>query len=813
MPENSDITVIPAASGRSVKEFAGRLSGYFERLDARSKPLPAYTATIMGRCYAVFAALWLAFQGAYQHSAAMLPGGWWFAAFMSTSVATFVFSDRLSRNLPRISAVLQFASILIIGFSLVQSGQLEIFPSYYLWLAPALTFFPSLYLALRRNFEPLAFAGYAVALAAPIPAGVPASSPSLFFAYYFMLCLPLPLFAILRNWRYLNTCVFSWLFAAGVYYLAAIYDGGVFGRAWTFFVLFFVWYFLCIWSRIVKAPFSILTFSDFIFTVGLAVGGLICQLRVAVLRQNDILLSVVVMALVFTLVFILGRLSLGERGRSLSRIYLFIAAALLNSSIALLWPGEIALGLYCLQATLLFWLGSVFNMMHIKAGGFILLLLTPVYFFIIPQNTLAGFMFIAVTSLLFAYIQDRELKRLARRSGRKPWSSRLEFLLVAYGFVWCFAGLAVFSFREMPSPGLIYFALSSACAYLFFALGKFFRLRSLRTAIFIPMFIAVPAAVLPFIYQTHIEWPDFAHLVSYNYLSGPGAVAWIVYFVTVWTALYHNWGGLISKRVHAWFLALVTLELVLVLTSSSRAFALESGVSPSLLSVLAVLPSLACVFVISRIIKFKKLEKPYRTPLFLVVPWILFVALALWFVSSLSSPGSAAPGGKYIPLLNPVELVQLGSILIFAYWQRRLHKFSAPLARCSDGMMLWVYAVSSFLWLHGVMLRVVQYFSRAELSEVVNFVELRIIFVCIWITYGILVWIGATIFASTFSWFIGALLLAAGASSLIYLAMALWGQFVAVVIGVSSLVVIALLIWRSPLPFTQRGKKVAEQGY
>lgn len=813
MPENSDTTMNRTVFGVSLKDIADGLSGYFDGLDARAKPLPAYTATIMERCGIASLALWLAFQGAYLYNSAIMPSIWWFTAFMLSSIATFVFSDRLSLNMPRASVGMQFGSILLIGLSLVQGGQLGLLSSSYLWLMPALTLLLALYLAVRRNLEPFAFAGYAIALIVPMFAGIPENSPTLFFGYYFVLCLPLPLITIFRHWKYLNLCVFAWLFAASGYYMPTLYSIAGFDNAQFFLGLFFAWYLLVLWVRIAKAPFSVMNFLDFFFGVGVATGWVICQLRIAALSEDGVMCAVMGMALVFLAVSVLGRLTWGERGKTLSRIYLFIAVVLLDSSVALIWPGETALGVYCLQAVLLFWLGSAASVMRIKAGGFIILMLAPVYFFMVPQQALAGSMFMAVSCLLFAYIQDRELKRLARRSGRKPWSSRLELFLVAYGFIWCFGGLAVFTFRDMPSPGLIYFALSSACAYVFFSLGKLFRLRSLRVAIFLPMLIAIPAVLLPFVYQTYIEWPETEHLLSYNYLTGIGALAWVSYFITVWTGLYHNWGGLISNRNHARFLALVTLELVLVLTSSIRAFALEFGVSPSVLSVLATLPSLLCIYVISRAMKFRRVERPYRTPMLLVVPWLLFFALGLWFISALSIPGSAAPGGKYVPLLNPIEMGQLVIMLFFAYWQRRLRKSAIPTAHLSTGVRLWIYGVGAFLCLHGVMFRVVQYFSQAQAQEVFDFVELRIIFACIWVVYGILVWIGSTMFASTFSWLTGVILLGAGAFTLISLAAGLWGQFVAVVMGISTLVVLTLLVWRSPAPFTQRGRKAAEQAY
>lgn len=785
----------------------------FEALDKKSGPLSACYATIMERCFIVLAAVWIIFQGVYFYSPTLVPGAVWLAAAVLSSLAALGCSGRLSLNRPQASIFMQLASIIGIGLSLVQGIRLGLVPLHYLWFVPAITLVPALYLGLRRNMEFFALIGYVIALTFPFFSGATHLGAGLFFSYYLVLCLPLPFVTLMRRWRYLNICVLSWVAAAGAYYLVSWYGEDNIRQAQGFFALFMLCYFMIVWARIARAPFSVFRFWDFIFSVGLPLAATACCMRIFMPRPDGVLVAVFSMVLVFFIAGIMGRLTWSRHGKTLSRIYIFISVVLLDSSIAILWPGVTALGIYCAQAVLLFWFGSATGIMRIKAGGFIIFILLPAYFFLTVQHALAGSFFIAISAMCCTYIQNRELKRLSMRSGRHPWSSRLELFFVACAFIWCFGSLAVFSFQHMASPGLVYFALSSGCAYLFFAFGKLIRLRALRVAIFFPILISIPAALLPFIYQAYIEYPSASHLMSYDYLGGIGALAWISYFITVWTGLYHNWGGLISRRLHSVLLAVVLLELVLVVTSSCRAFALGFGVSPALLSSLSVAPSLFCVFVLSRVMKFRNIEQPYRTPMFLVVPWILFVLLAVWYVLALSSTGSIMSGVNYVPLLNPVEMTQAASVLVFAYWQRRLRKSAVPTAYLSSGKVLWVYGVSSFLWLHGVMFRVVQHFSQAEMQDVLQFAELRFIFSCIWLVYGMLVWIGSTSFNSAVSWALGVLAFFAGVAMLLYLSFGIWGQPATVMLGFCALVVLALLVWRSPAPFTQRGKKAAEGTY
>lgn len=793
--------------------FIQRLIRYFEHKNANAQPLTVAAANKLKLAFALLNLLWLLAQGGCVYNADWLPFGIWSLILVFLSAMTFAAASLLNVNLPKASIGLQFFAVSLIAASLTQSLRLSALSSGYIWLVPSILLIPLLYMSLKRNWEPLALLGYLAALLTPVLGGVILERPFMAFSYYLLLCLPVPMFSLLRRWRYLDMTVFISALAAGCYYLALAYNPASFGYAQLLFILFGCCYILAVWARTLRTSFNVSRFTDFVFCFALTVSGVVIQLRIALSHPGGVLFALFCLAIFFALTSVLSRIILGRGGQVLSRAYVLATIVLLNILVGVLCPGTLAVALYSFEAMFFFWLGSATALMPIKAGGFLLLILVPLYFFAADPQNFPGALFIAFSAIACAHIQDRELKRLARRTGRLPWSSGLEFFLVVFGFSWCFGAIAVLSFRDMPAPGLVCFALSSACAYFFFALGRVWRLRSLRVAIFIPMFIAIPAAILPIVYQISLEWPVFSHFVTYNFLDGFGALAWVIYFITAWVALYHNWEGLISSRLHSKLFALVTLELVLVLTSSIRALGLEYGSSPSLLSTFAVLPSLTCAFVLSRIMKRVEIHEPYRTPIFLVLPWTIFAGLCLWFLSALSSPGDASPGGKYIPLLNPVEVMQVASVMIFAYWQRRLGKSSPPMPHLSDRAMRWVYAMSSFMWLHGVMFRVVQYFSQAPAREVIEVAELRIIFAGIWVVYGIIFWVASTSFASVLAWGAGVILLAAGCFSLVHLAIWLWGTFVAVVIGICSLSLLAMLLWRSPAPFTERGKKAAREIY
>jgi hypothetical protein len=787
-----------------------KLSGLYIFNPMRPFNLPDNYLSAFRNKFGFCVVLWLALQLAAPYFPA-LEGAWGFALLLCSAGGACFFSVRRGGGEIGHAALAQAISLLLL-FAVLGQGASRGLPRPELsWILPALGSLPAFYLTLRGRSQVFALLGYAGILGLPAALGLFRGAADFFSVYILAFCLPLTFIARHTGWRLLPLCLLG-VFSVWCWFIMFLSPPpeGISEHAQFIFLIFTALYLATLYLRLRRPDFNPRSFPDFLLSLGGFLSVALYQLRLSVWSQENLILSLAALsALSAGICLLLGKI-LKEKGRDLFYLHLLLSFVFLNVCLHLLLDPTLVLSLYCLEGAVLFSLGCKRGLRRIKGAALLFVLLLPLYYFL-SGAALPGAVAIAGALLVCAFAQDREMKRLGRRSGRNCWSSGQELFLLLLGFAWFFFGLGFFIFKNASSPGLMFFAASSVCAYFFYALGKIIRFRSLRLAIFLPMFISVPAAILPLAYQARLEWPVFDNMFSYNYLNSLGLLAWGVYFVTVWTALYRNWGGLISNRKHALFIGLVTLELVAILTSSCRALALESGVFPSFLSVLSVLPSLLCILLLSYLSKIRPIFRPYRQVTLILVPAILFVILGLWFVFSLSSQGREAPGGKYLPLLNPVEITQVACVAIFAYWQRRLRKSGIPGPHLSEGKLFWVYGFFAFLWLHGLMFRVLQYFSQAEAAEVFGFTDLHFIFACIWVLSGITLWLCATRYSSVLSWLLGAALLFAGYAVLTFVSFRLWGEFAAIILILAALLIFILLCWRSPAPFTARGRKLARR--
>lgn len=675
------------------------------------------------------------------------------------------------------------------------------------WLLPVLGAAAAFYLSAWRKSQTLALLGYAGAIGLPLFTGAFEYWPGLRLPFALAFCLPLPFIIKRAGWRCLPLCVLACFIALCRPVFAAATPEALWSA--RFFLLAFSVLYLADYALLLRrADFDPNRLPDFLLSLGISLAVALLHLSLALALEEGLALALAAPALALAGLCLETKRRQGDKGQRLVGAYFLLAFGMSNAALHFLLEHTALIALYALEGIFLFGLAGRRGWWRLKALVLVFVLCIPLYC-VFTQGRITDAFCVAGAALGCAFLQDRETRRQGRHYGRRGWSSWQEALLLILGFAGFFGGMAVFIFTHVTLPGQTLLLVLSACAYFFYSLGRLIRFRALNLAIFLPILISLPALLLPLAYQAQAEWPAFEHLFSYNYFSGLGGAAWAACFIAIWTALRHCQGGLISKEAHAWLIGLAILGLMLALTSSCRAFALEWGVAPSLLSVLAVLPSLICVIFLSHLPHgLRPLTQPYRRVILLAAPGALFMALAVWFFFSLSSPGRDAPGGNYMPLLNPVELSQLACIAVFSYWQRRLRKARMPAPHLSGGKRIWVYGIFSFLWLHGLMFRVLQYFSQAGAREVFSFVELQFMFACIWVMFGIVLWLGATRYASSLSWCLGFLLLGAGSIFLEFISFRLWGRLPATLLALGGIVLLILLLWRSPAPFTARGRKL-----
>ena len=140
--------------------------------------------------------------------------------------------------------------------------------------------------------------------------------------------------------------------------------------------------------------------------------------------------------------------------------------------------------------------------------------------------------------------------------------------------------------------------------------------------------------------------------------------------------------------------------------------------------------------------------------------WGLAGALILWFlVATVSLSGDASPF-PFIPLVNPVDLAQLGFILTFVLWQR---------ASVDDGIEAgnnprwfpWMTAAFLFTWYNGLLARIVHHWTHIpfDWDRLWNSVPLQMTFSVSWAIIGLCITVWSSRHAHRASWIAGATLL------------------------------------------------------
>ena len=741
-----------------------------------------------------------------------IPSGIWpWLPVAAAGCGLAAFFQALNLRQPDLAVLAQGAAALMIFISLGQSALQGLPVQELAWASPALGFIPAFYLAWKRQSRIFALLAYGGALGLPLYLGLLPSRPELYSAYYLALYLPWPLFTRKQRRPWLSLLLPGGFLALEAFCLYQGLYNPPYRELRFFFPLFFAIYLLNLALNIRRPDFDPRRLPDFLFSFGLPLALGILQLQISAARENRFILSLAFFFLASVAGCRLFPRLLGEKGQSLGRLYWLSAFTCLNVGLHFLLDDTLALAAYCAETAAILWFNLHGEGRRKRAASTLFLLFLPLYFFLGDCRLLPSSAVLGLAGLACSLAHRQAARRLRRRAWKHHWASGQELFFLLFGLAWWFGGMGTFVFRSLPEPGLVFFALSSACAYSFYVLGKVLGFRSLGLVIFWPLLISVPAVLLPCLYQTQMEWPVLNHMLSYNYFGGLGALAWGTFFITMGIAMRRNWEGLVSNHWHNWFLGLLSLELILILTSSIRALALENGVSPSVLSSLAALPALGYILAVSYLAKNRNLSKICRRIILSWIPALLFVTLAGWFVLSLGSLGRDAPWGRYLPILNPVELTQISCILVFAYWQRRVRKSKTNAAYLSDGQMGWVYGLFAFLWLHGLSFRLLQYFSQSEPWQVTGFMELRFIFACLWILFGILLCRGGSVYASTLSWLLGLALCLGGSSLLIWIGAKFWGMGTAALLGLLSLALTLLICWSTPAPFTAKGRKLRER--
>lgn len=610
-------------------------------------------------------------------------------------------------------------------------------------LLMTLLIIPAVILAMKQQAEVLAIFGFLGGYAAPVLLSTGSGDYVLLFSYYMLLNITLLGICRFRLWRWLNllgaTCSFGIMGAWG--FLS--YEPAMFTRVEPFLLGFMVIFLLITMISVHKREFSLANPPDISLALGVPLAAVAFQWKAAAGLEHGLSLSALAFGAFFILLAALLHKIWGAKTRRLMEIYAASGALLVNLSVPLEFSGVITSGIWAAEGALTFFFGCRFGSGKVRTAGLGLQAAAMVsYSFGLtsPDNqgrVLLETALLALSALSSAYFQMKlkERENTGADDGDTGFTTRmisimeetilLERLLTYIGLFWWFTGLGIECWRFAGEPGSLFFLLASASSALFFLTGRWLRLPYVFASLWVLVAISLFLLLVPivptmadaaqvFYLKTFDDYPFLPGVLmfSHSFLSGLEGLSWLAYAIAL-AVFFLTASSAVSDKLKGHLATLCTLEAVLVLTCSCRAFALPLQFSPAWADLAGIVPSLGYIFAIVTAIRLAFIPPLYIRPLFVTTPLILFATLAVWVVCGFTDPGNPGPQLRYIPLLNPLELQQALCFGMFLLWGMQLHSMARKLPHAATRRVIRFTALLGFAWLHSIIIRATHYYTDA----------------------------------------------------------------------------------------------------
>ena len=560
-------------------------------------------------------------------------------------------------------------------------------------------------LAVLQDAMALAVLAIAAGFLAPILTSAGGEHHVALLTYYAVLNVAIFAIAWIKPWRALNLLGFAFTFAIGTAWGVRQYHSEYFATTEPFLALFFAFYLLIPLAYALRQAPDRRDLIDATLVFGTPLLALPLQ---ATLLQGERLpmawSALAAAAIYMPLAWLeLRRLRLQMLGEShallaLGFATLAIPLAFSARSTACVWAVEGAavlwVGLrqhrrmprwigYALQAfagvAMLYGLGNE-QIRHIVAD-------TPVL-----NGDFFGALLIALAGLASAYL-------LSRRDARAP----LAALLFVWGWFWWFAAgsrdIEHFAPHDLRSDwSLALFALTSVLG------AEAFRRLHWREAAWPPL---ASFAVAPlFVVATAVD--------NHGALEGGGAAAWALWLLASLRALADLASGA-QRFVHiAHFVFLWTIALVLGAEFGHIADAhVQLGYIWTTLAALASFAALFwCVLVRAGFVCWPDAASAERTRKATLAGIATILGLA--WLAGVFVEGDPRPV-MYVPVFNPLELAQLGFLMLLLAWYRRAAAEGSAILTAE--VCARVLAGAGVLWLTAVTLRAAHFLGDVPWSE------------------------------------------------------------------------------------------------
>lgn len=553
-------------------------------------------------------------------------------------------------------------------------------------------------LAVLQDAKGLAIFGSAGGFLAPVLMSTGSGSHVLLFSYYALLNSGLLGIAWFKAWRELNLVGFVFTFGLVSLWGISAYTPAHFATTEPFLLLFFVMYCTIAVLFAHRQPLQLRGFIDGPLVFGLPIVASSLQ---AYLVQ-DFRYGMALSALGLGSWYIgLARLlwnRFSDGMRLLCEAFLALGVVFASLAIPLGLDPHWTTAAWALEGAAMIWVGVRQQRTGARIFGLLLQLGAVLAFF--DHNSwelnslpLANRVFlstalIGIAGLFSSYWFDR-LGDQTRR-----WEPRLPQILMAWGLTWWYVGgfIDLHEHRHLlqPQPAFLLYACVSTAIFSWIS-QRFVWSRLHRS-----LLLLLPIMILVYIGQLCDGELLLSHL---------GWLAWPLAFAVQYRLLYRcesQWSQRIRNLSHC--LSLWLLLLVLTSEISWRVEEMPELAETWSLALWGLVPLVLLTLLGSQGHRSSWPVARHETLYHGIATDIPVLTLLGWGLASLGSSGDPHPL-PYIPLLNPLELIELAILLLSALrWQR------GRMAWPVKGQALLI-GLPAFLWLNAIVARTVHFYS------------------------------------------------------------------------------------------------------
>lgn len=553
-------------------------------------------------------------------------------------------------------------------------------------------------LAVLQESKGLAVSGSIGGFLAPILMSTDGGSHVLLFSYYGLLNCGILGMAWFKAWRELNLVGFVFTFGLVTLWGASAYTPAHFATTEPFLILFFVMYCLISVLFALRQPLRLQGFVDGPLVFGLPIVASSLQAYLVHNFRYGLACSALVLGLWYIGLARLLWNRFSDAMRLLTEAFLALGVVFASLAIPLGLDPHWTTAAWALEGAAMIWVGVRQNRPAARLFGLVLQAGAALFFLdqaslppgslLFANRVFLGCALIAIAALFSGYWLDRPNQQVKR------WESPLALVLLTWGLIWWYGGGLV----ELRRYG---YPVDTETTFLLYACATSALLAWITSRVSWPqlhlsLLLLLPMMVLVYAGQLFDGVP---------LLRQGGWLAWPLAFILQYALLHrfeHLWPQRVRTPVHC--LSLWLLLLVLTTELTWRVDHLTALAETWSAATWGLVPTFALYLLHGQ---GARLAWPVQRHLSVyrgIAADVPVVALLLWCLTSFALNGNPAPL-PYVPLVNPLELVELAILLLAALrWQR--------------GRMVWpskgqlpLLALISFAWLNVVTARSVHFFT------------------------------------------------------------------------------------------------------